>query len=176
MCVIIAVPAGQPLPPLSELRAAFATNPHGAGFVTKSSHYKSLHFGTFYRHLSERDINEACIIHFRYATHGSKSVKNCHPFYKGGVWFAHNGVLPYPSINDRTDSWLYFNNVVWPAMKKYGYGSLEVGVELNLMAHRHHSRFATLKNGEMRLYGDFTKRNGCYYSNLNHLWRWAYAG
>lgn len=175
MCVIIAVPAGQPLPPLNELRAAFDTNPHGAGFVTKSQHYKSLHFGAFYRHLKGRKIEEDCIIHFRLATHGSVSVKNCHPFYKGGVWFAHNGILPLPSVDDRTDSWLYFTKYLWPGLQKFGYDSHEVGTELSLMAHRYSSRFATMKNGEMRLYGDFKMHNGCYYSNLRHLYRFAFA-
>lgn len=176
MCVIIAIPAGVQLPSYEELRSAFQRNPDGAGFVTKTTHYKSMHFGTFYRHLRKRDINEACIIHFRYATHGSVSVKNCHPFYKGGVWFAHNGVLPLPAKHDRPDSYVYFMETIWPAMRKYGYDSPEVGTELALTARRYHSKFATLKNGEMRLYGDFTERNGCYYSNLNHLWRYAYAG
>lgn len=175
MCVIIAVPSGVALPPVEELRAAFATNPHGAGFATKSLHYKSMHFGSFYRHLRQRDIGEACIIHFRLATHGSKKVSNCHPFYKGGVWFAHNGVLPYASIDDRPDSWVYFSQVAYPAMKKYGYDAPEIRVELANMARMYHSKFATLKDGKMRLYGDFTKYNGCYYSNFHHLWRFKYV-
>lgn len=175
MCVIIAVPAGVQLPGVEELKSAFQANPDGAGFVTKSEHYKCMYFSTFYRHLKKRKIDEACIIHFRYATHGSVSLKNCHPFYKGGVWFAHNGVLPLPSVNDRTDSYLYFTETVWPAMRKYGYKSDQVKTELTLMANRYHSKFATLKNGELCLYGDFIKQNGVYYSNLRHQHRWYYA-
>lgn len=170
MCVIIAIPAGVKLPSAQELRCAFIANPDGAGFVTKSAHYKGMHFGTFYRHLKKRKLNEACIIHFRYATHGSKCVKNCHPFYKGGVWFAHNGVLPLPSVNDRTDSYLYFTDYVYPAMKEFGFASDTVRAELTLTARTYSSKFATMKNGEMHLYGDFQKRNGVYYSNLRHLW------
>lgn len=43
-------------------------------------------------------------MHFRFATHGSVRNRNCHPFRDGDLFFAHNGVLPYPSVGDRTDS------------------------------------------------------------------------
>ena len=94
MCVIIVCPKGIALPSVDELKAAYMRNPDGCGFVSESDHYKSLHFSTFIRRLMKRDINENVIIHFRFATHGSVCVKNCHPFYKAGYWFAHNGVLP----------------------------------------------------------------------------------
>lgn len=171
MCVIIVCPKGVKIPSLNELRAAFATNPDGAGFVTKSIHYKSLHFGAFYRQLKKRDINEDCIIHFRYATHGSVCVKNCHPFYNKRVWFAHNGVLSIKSVNDKTDSQIYFDNVVRPMITEFGINSLVFKTEMQRVAYSHGSKFAILKDGKAHLYGRFEMIDGRYYSNTRHFYR-----
>lgn len=170
MCVIIYCPKGVEIPSLNELRAAYDRNPNGCGFVTKSRHYHSLHFGAFYRQLKKRDINQDCIIHFRFATQGSIKVKNCHPFYNKGYWFAHNGVLPIMPNKDKTDSQLYFNNEIRPLITKYGWRSDEVRCELIMTANRYHSRFALMHKGETLLFGDFKKYKDRYYSNFNHLY------
>lgn len=171
MCVIIVCPKGVEIPSLRELRAAFATNPDGAGFVCKSRHYKSLHFGAFYRQLKKRDINEACIIHFRLATHGSVCVKNCHPFYNKRVWFAHNGVLPIKSVNNQTDSQIFFNETVRPLITEFGFNSLVFKTEMTRIAYATGSRFAVMKNGNVHLFGNFVKVDGRFYSNTRHFWR-----
>lgn len=90
MCVIIYVPKGVELPSKDELRAAYNRNHDGCGFVSKSDHYRSLNFESFLKRLLKRKIDEDVIIHFRLATHGSVSIKNCHPFRIGDYWFAHN--------------------------------------------------------------------------------------
>lgn len=168
MCVIICVPKGVELPPVEELVAAFKRNPDGCGFVTPTTHYKSLHLRAFLRKLLKRDINENIIIHFRYATHGSVKLGNCHPFYKGGYWFTHNGVLPIVSVNDKTDSQICFEKYIYPTIKKYGYGSAEHLEEMSYWTN-FGSKFAMMHNGEMIMSGKFIKRNGCFYSNLNHI-------
>lgn len=169
MCVIICVPKGVALPSIEELKAAYTRNHDGCGFVSESDHYKSLHFSTFIRRLMKRNINENVIIHFRLATHGSISVKNCHPFYKAGYWFAHNGVLPICSENDKTDSQICFERYIYPVIKKNGWQSKE---HLNVMDEwtSRGSKFAMLHNGEIVTSGNFKLRNGCLYSNLNHLY------
>ena len=168
MCVIIVCPKGVALPSVDELRAAYMRNPDGCGFVSESDHYKSLHFSTFIRRLMKRNINENVIIHFRLATHGSVSVKNCHPFYKAGYWFAHNGVLPICSEHDKTDSQICFERFIYPTIKKYGWGSDEHMKEMNEWTD-HGSKFAMLHNGEIVKSGKFIERDGRFYSNLNHL-------
>lgn len=169
MCVIIYCPAGVPAPSLNELRAAYKRNPNGCGFVTKSLHYKSLHFSAFYRQLKKRDINQDLVIHFRLATQGSVSVKNCHPFFNKGYWFAHNGVLPIRKKNDKTDSQIYFDEFVRPAITKYGWQSDEVRAELTRMANYTCSKFVLMHKGKTLLFGNFTEYEGRYYSNLRHL-------
>lgn len=168
MCVIIYVPKGVELPSIDELRAAYTRNHDGCGFVSETDHYKSLHFSTFMRRLSKRKINENVIIHFRLATHGSVKVKNCHPFYRGGYWFAHNGVLPIISEDDRTDSQICFDSYIYPVIKKYGYASEEHIREMDKWT-AHGSKFAMMHEGEVIVSGDFIKHHGCLYSNLHHL-------
>lgn len=169
MCVIICVPKGVALPPIEELKAAYMRNHDGCGFVSESDHYKSLHFSTFIRRLMKRNINENVIIHFRLATHGSVSVKNCHPFYKAKYWFAHNGVLPINSENDKTDSQICFERYIYPVIKKYGWGSSEQKQEMARWTSGG-SKFAIMHNGEIITSGDFKMRNGCLYSNFHHLY------
>ncbi len=168
MCVIIVCPKGVALPSTEELKAAYMRNSDGCGFVSDSDHYKSLHFSTFMRRLLKRKIDENVIIHFRLATHGSISLKNCHPFYKGGYWFAHNGVLPICSENDRTDSQICFERFVYPAIKKFGWGSVEHIEEMDKWTARG-SKFAMLHDGNILLSGNFIQCGGRYYSNLMHL-------
>lgn len=168
MCVIIIVPKGVELPSNEELRMAYNRNHDGCGFVTKSDHYKTLHFGAFLRRLSKRKIDEGVIIHFRLATHGSIKVKNCHPFYKNRFWFAHNGVLPIPTVNDMTDSQICFNTSIYPCIKKFGWDSPELDVEMAYWS-RCGSKFAIMHDGEIKMFGKFIERRGCYYSNLYHL-------
>ena len=80
MCVIVIKPAGHDLPSKSELRKAYEHNSDGCGFVSETATYKSLDFEDFYGHLRKVSRDENCIIHFRWATHGSVCVRNCHPF------------------------------------------------------------------------------------------------
>lgn len=169
MCVIIYVPKGVELPSVEELKAAYMRNHDGCGFVSESDNYKSLHFSTFMRKLAKRNINENVIIHFRLATHGTVKVGNCHPFYKGGYWFAHNGVLPIVSENDKTDSQICFERYIYPTIKKYGWGSDEHKRVMDEWT-AHGSKFAMMHLGEVLTSGDFIERNGCYYSNLHHLY------
>ena len=120
------------------------------------------------KRLLKRKIDEEVIIHFRLATHGSVSIKNCHPFRIGDYWFAHNGVLPIRSINDRTDSQICFTTSIYPVIKEYGWCS-EEHIEVMDYWTRNGSKFAMMHNGEVVLSGNFIKRKGCYYSNLNHI-------
>lgn len=168
MCVIIVCKRGVALPSVDELKAAYRRNHDGCGFVSETSHYKSLHFSTFLRHLMKRDINENVIIHFRLATHGSVSVKNCHPFYKGGYWFAHNGVLPICSERDKTDSQICFERFVYPVVKKKGWGSSQHQEVMDNWTARG-SKFAMMHKGEVLTSGRFVEHDGRLYSNLIHL-------
>lgn len=167
MCVIIVKPAGVKMPGIDTINAAYTANPDGCGIVSPSVFYKGLSYRSFKKHLKKVSDDEPCIIHFRLATHGSIRSANCHPFRRGDVWFAHNGILDIRPHGDMTDSETAFQNIIYPAITRHGYGSNEM--DLAVYAVIGYSKFAFLQDDNLRLYGDFIKRDGCYYSNLRFL-------
>ena len=168
MCVIICKNKGVSMPTEHELRQAFECNPHGIGFVSSNGIYwRGMDFEEFYKALQGVGIEDACIIHFRYATHGSHKVSNCHPFKMGDIYFAHNGVLPVRTQKDMTDSETVFQNILYPAAKMFGFATPDFNrvVNNNLWS----SKFAFMKDGRIKIYGRWIREdNGLLWSNLNH--------
>lgn len=169
MCVICYKPAGVDMPDLETLRQAASFNRDGFGFCTPNSSFKTLFFGRFIERLKTVSKDTPCLIHCRWATQGSVKTANCHPFKdeESGVYFMHNGVLYAKERNDMTDSEINFRDFVAPAINQFGYGSDKADEVINLV--RGSSRFAIMKGSDVRLYGDFIERDGCYYSNLRFL-------
>ena len=177
MCVIIIKPRGAKLPTKKELKMAFARNHDGCGFVSERDTYKSLHFEDFWRRVKNVGKDENCIIHFRWATHGSVCLSNCHPFRdsKTHTFFAHNGILAVRPKGDMTDSETAFRKYLAPALSHHDIYSPAFASLVNQIIGS--SKFAFMQDGELRVFGDFYKYGGCYYSNLHHLrtpyYRWA---
>ena len=166
MCVLIVCPAGHSLPSKSDLMAMHRANPHGMGFASKSVSYKGMSFETFYNRLQFVPKDENIIIHFRFATHGSVGAKNCHPFKKGSMWFAHNGILDITPRGDMTDSETAFQDILYPTAKEYGIHSEELAWTVSEIIG--YSKFAFLdKRGDVQMFGDFQEYKGYYCSNLN---------
>jgi glutamine amidotransferase len=92
------------------LQNCYDANPHGAGFAWADAGKINIMKGYFDFNALYDDLMEVSehpvLLHFRMATHGSISVKNCHPFDAGnGCAAAHNGVLNIePGTPDMTDS------------------------------------------------------------------------
>lgn len=169
MCVICYIPKGVKTPSKQVLKAMHDTNPHGMGFCTPTMFHKGLNFDYFLQQLSKRDISEPCILHFRLATNGSIKRANCHPFKQGDVCFAHNGILSVRAKNDMTDSETAFINYLYPCIQKYGLHSWQLDdVVMNLIGG---SKFIFMQGDDVTYYGEFFKRNGCYYSNLRFAYR-----
>ena len=170
MCIIIVKPAGAKMPPKAILDRCAALNPHGFGFATKNRIYKTLSYSEFFDATKRIRKDEAAILHFRYATHGSIKLENCHPFRdaKTGVSFAHNGVLDIVPIGDMTDSETAFRTVLVPTIKEHGFDSDEF--MLTAYEIKGPSRFAFIDSkGNYRMYGNFIQHNECWYSNRNFL-------
>lgn len=168
MCVIIVKPAGVKMPSSETINAAFCANPHGCGLVSPSAFYKGLDFRKFKKHLKKVRDDEPCIIHFRLATHGSIKPANCHPFRRGDVWFAHNGILNISPVGDMTDSETALQEILYPVIATYGYCSDEM--DMAVFSVLGCSKFAFMKGDDVRLYGHFIKLDdGCYYSNLRFM-------
>lgn len=173
MCVIIAKPAGVALPAENILFAAHQANPHGCGFATPTKIYKSLNYARFRKALSKVNPLDPCIIHFRLATHGSIKAGNCHPFRRGNVMFAHNGILSIEPDGDMTDSETAFQNFIYPAIKTFGLYADETNEIIDYLIG--YSKFAIIQGDELRLDGDYQKMpDGCFYSNTRFMpmaWR-----
>lgn len=167
MCVCIYKPAGVKMPSYDTLFQCYSTNRDGMGFATPDKVYHSLSYVNFAKQIKSVKKSEPCIIHFRWATHGSVRLGNCHPFVKGDVKFAHNGVLPFESKHDRTDSEIAFVNIIYPAIKINGFRSKEADRVIEDTAGA--SRFAIMKGDDVELFGNWYEVDGCLYSNLNWL-------
>lgn len=164
MCLLIVKPKGVKMPKKSILRKAHMCNPHGCGFASTNDYFKSLDFDTFYDRLKQVDIDEACIIHFRYATHGTVKRSNCHPFRHKDVFFAHNGILPITPYKDKTDSETAFRKFFVPAIENYGLHSAELVEAVESIIG--YSKFAFLRDNEVVTFGNFFDIDGLLFSNL----------
>ena len=167
MCVIIYKPKGIEMPGKEILAKINRLNHDGYGFVSTRHSFKTMYYGKFLNHLQRVNIDEDCIMHFRFATHGCKCRDNCHPFSEDGVYFAHNGILPITPAAGRTDSETVFRRIVYPAIARYGYHSSDVDNIINSIIGW--SKFALMHKGEVRLFGEYKTIGGIYYSNLRWI-------
>lgn len=169
MCCILHIPSGVKTPPITTLKAIHRANPHGMGFAdTDGNSVKTLDLSVFLQAVKRRRTEAACIIHFRLATHGSISEKNCHPFHDPNtdIWFAHNGVLPIRPKNDMTDSEIFFRERFLPRLNEYGdTPELWDYVERE----RGSSRFVFMRGDRVVTLGTWHNHRGVYYSNLNWM-------
>lgn len=170
MCVIIVKNKGQKLPPYELLLAAYRANPDGCGFVSEKRSFKSLNFDSFYNHLKWVGDDEGCIIHFRWATNGSVCKKNCHPFKADDIAFAHNGILDITPDGDMTDSETALQRIIAPAIARFGWGSEIADAVIDDV--RGGSRFAFMRKGDIRLYGNFQTFGAWQFSNLNWMYQY----
>lgn len=174
MCVIAYIPKGVPTLPTEIIRAMSQANPHGCGIVTPTDHYKGLSLDALLRHLHKRDINEPCLMHFRWATHGSIKKANCHPFHDDATdtWFMHNGILDIIPTGDMTDSETAFREILVPEIQEHGLSSDEVRYAIQCVIGG--SRFAFMQGDEVRLFGQYERWHGCWFSNLRFRYYMRY--
>ena len=167
MCVIIFKPTGVKMPTERIINACARANRDGFGFCTPNKFFKTLDFMAFKRQLETIETDEPCIMHFRFATHGKVSKSNCHPFKKGDVYFAHNGVLSIKPYAGKTDSETAFLKRIYPVIERYGFHSSETdeAVEQTIEG----TRFAIMQGEDVRLFGNYSEIDGCFYSNTRFV-------
>lgn len=175
MCVLIYKPKGKILPTYDTLKLCYDANFDGCGFATLNGViYKSLNFNDFYNQLiTFTNINDDIMIHFRLATHGSVKQTNCHPFFDKRFIFAHNGILPIASKNDKTDSELYFKQLL-PLLYEQGLKGQIVKNYINsTIGFSKFCIFDTEKK-QIKLFGTFEKYGSCFFSNMRWLQRFYF--
>jgi hypothetical protein len=169
MCCILYIAAGVDTPTIATLESVYLFNRHGIGFADADGNScKTLSFRRFTKEIQKRHRDAACIIHFRLATHGSISEKNCHPFYDEAhnVWFAHNGVLPIRSHDDMTDSEIFFREGFIPALNDCGdYSAPELWQYVE--NERCGTRFIFMHGNDIKMLGNWHELDGVFYSNMN---------
>lgn len=149
------------------LRAAAAANGDGCGVMTASGYvHKCLYsnLDQFLNKLHALPKDEAVAVHFRWATHGSVKVGNCHPFVYKGFAMMHNGVLPIASKHDKTDSQIFLQQSLGPLLQLFGADSPVIDALLSATG----SRFAILdkQKNKISIFGNWTMIDGVFYSNL----------
>ena len=125
MCMLCVVPPNV-IPSREKLENSALNNPHGFGFAIVVPSEKRIHV--------ERTMNADTSInrflemrgkypegyamwHARFATHGSTTVDNCHPFKVGNdslTYLAHNGILPIiePQGDNRSDTRIFAEDLL----------------------------------------------------------------
>ena len=134
-CIIVSKPAGIALPNIETLKNCWDRNPHGAGYAVAKNGAVYIHKGFMtWADFATIDFDGltdySCVFHFRYATHGSTSPGNTHPFPATGnlrrcyrktdVAIAHNGVINRIAITkpDYSDTMSYIEQRIAPYWKK----------------------------------------------------------
>lgn len=129
MCIAIYKPKGtQPL--WENYKAGHDSNPDGWGFAVvhngrliKKHGYnpdRAKSFKAFKRAFGPYGGSQA-LIHFRLATHGTKSTDNCHPFeVTPNLAVIHNGIINIKCDIDaaRSDTWHYVQHVLRPMFRE----------------------------------------------------------
>jgi hypothetical protein len=130
MCLAIYKPAGVTIPK-QNLENGFNQNDDGAGMAWfedgKVKILKGLFsFKRFYEEYIKRERFQM-LIHFRWATHGTKNALNCHPFVFGNNRYAliHNGMLPIKCMDKNLSDTGNFTKLVMEPMMAQGGASLK---------------------------------------------------
>lgn len=107
------------------LEECYRRNSDGAGYMfhkndklyVKKGFFSFKEFWNSYR----RDKNKECVIHFRIKTHGQINKDNCHPYMVNDNFaFVHNGVISGYSDTNKSDTWLFNEDVIQPFVSKWG--------------------------------------------------------
>lgn len=123
MCLLLFKPADKIIPD-KHLVVADRNNPHGCGIavamgdriiIEKAPTWSADHIIK----LLNKYEGHPAIVHFRYATHGSKNVENTHPFRLNDDWVAaHNGIISnVKTLEDESDTRAFLRLNVIPMLE-----------------------------------------------------------
>lgn len=175
MCCIIYRPKDAPLIKEENIKKIIDKNPHGWGISYNNgktiSTIRSLKMEDALEEIQKLEKeNIEFLFHARWATHGDKTIENCHPYnLRNGVLF-HNGTIniPISKKDKKSDTW-YFSKILNKKLKK-------TNIEKLLNKYNEiigESRLAIMENnGNIIFHGKWHEIDGCKYSKLN--WKTEY--
>jgi len=123
MCIAILQTESAPLMTFDEFENCWRRNPDGAGMLFSAGN--ELHtikeldsveafFQTYEYIMGCGEVKGSVAIHFRYATHGASTEKNCHPFMiNSDMGFIHNGIIhSVPDVAGMSDTRVFNEKVL----------------------------------------------------------------
>lgn len=165
MCVLVAKAKNARKITEQEIINCANSNPDGFGMAWvengKVKTMRTFKVKDIIRKNNELRDDQAIIYHFRIATHGSISKKNCHPFLskEQNIAFAHNGILGIENHGDWTDSETAFRFLFLPILKHNSISSSAFNNAIETIIGS--SKFAFLQGGEtLTTFGNFIKEDG----------------
>ena len=122
MCLLTFIP-DYVFPDMEKFRTAAINNPDGFGFAILDNKKIYKHHGMNFQSVADKftemrgQLKGPATFHFRWATHGSETINNCHPFTLGKddkTILAHNGILPVqiPKGDDRSDTKVFAQDIM----------------------------------------------------------------
>lgn len=169
MCLIIASPKGK-LPDAEVFKKAAWTNDDGFGVAywdgTRVETYKTMNSSRMWQFM-QIVKGKPFVLHFRWATHGTKDLTNVHPFEVGpDCWMAHNGIIGIKTDSDpsKSDTWHFAEMIKdWQELRTWDDDICEnigkwVGVH-NKLAFLDKSRVVVINKAQG------TEKDGLWYSN-----------
>lgn len=179
MCVIIYIPKNETISQ-DELKAAWETNPDGAGYAIQKNNkvYFSrgfMQFKNYYEAIKDKIGKYNLLLHFRISTAAGVTQQGTHPYKKGNVTklygktnqpvIAMNGSIYqqelYQHLND-TASYIKDHTNAFAVINQ------DI---LNIITSDTNSKWIVMKPDQVLLSENFIERNCKYYSNLNHLYK-----
>lgn len=188
MCMLCVIPPGV-TPSRDKLEASALNNPHGYGFaIVVRTENRIIRERTMnadesinrFLELREQYKDSYAMWHARYATHGSQTVDNCHPFIVGGdeqTYLAHNGVLSIlmNAKEERSDTRVFAeellpgmggvkaldNDYIWEMLEDWTSGS-KVAVLTVDPAAKHEMYLLNAKSGWEDAQGVWWSNDSCY--------------
>jgi glutamine amidotransferase len=178
MCLAIYKPADT-APDWVAYKNGIDSNPDGWGFavIDNGELLTACGMGGFdeFRHNLEPFSHCQAIIHFRWATHGTKDTTNCHPFFVDDLAVIHNGIVNISTKSDETksDTWHFVDAVLTPMYHRDRDFFLRSEVIYTQELAHNTSKFVFLRaDGKHSIwnYNDcITEKDGHWYSNSAYL-------
>jgi hypothetical protein len=176
MCIAIYKPEGKEIE-RETLERCYDSNPDGAGYMfhkndklyVKKGFFSFSEFWQSYR----RDRTKECVIHFRIKTHGQINKDNCHPYLVNDKFaFVHNGVISGYTDNNKSDTWLFNEDVIQPFVNKWGnLGLFEDPVKKLIESRIGYSKLIFMDNtGNTKIFNEEKGYwdEGVWYSNTSY--------
>jgi hypothetical protein len=176
MCIAIYKPEGVVLSK-ETLEICFKANSDGAGYayVEAGALHVKKGFFTFAAFWDEfqKDETKQAAIHFRIKTHGKINADMCHPFsVTSNLAFIHNGVISGLSDIDKSDTYLFNEEVVQPLVAQYGRRAIHNPVIKDLIEERiGYSKLVFLDaSGRYEIYNEVKGYwdSGAWFSNTSY--------